>query len=97
MTSTHEGFGMVLIEAMSKGCIPMAFDSFSTVRDIIKDDRQLVSPFSLKEYAQKLMGIMKDSELRRELACSGYQNVINFKIDKVVDRWEMLFNSLKQA
>lgn len=97
MTSTHEGFGMVLIEAMSKGCIPMAFDSFSTVHDIIKDNRQLVSPFSLKEYAQKLMVIMKDSELREELACSGFQNVINFKIDKVVDRWEMLFNSLKQA
>lgn len=37
MTSTYEGFPMVLIEAQQYGCVPMAFDSFEAVHDIIED------------------------------------------------------------
>lgn len=94
MTSSHEGFPMVLMEAMSKGCVPIAFDSFSAIHDVIKDNRQLVRPFSLKEYVQKLTTIMEDTNLRTELAHSGFQNVRNFKIDTIVNRWEVLFDSL---
>ena len=37
MTSSFEGWGLVLTEAMASGCIPMAFDSYLSVRDIIED------------------------------------------------------------
>ena len=37
MTSTYEGFPLVCIEALSNGVIPMAFDSFKAVRDLIRD------------------------------------------------------------
>lgn len=95
MTSNHEGFGMVLIEAMSKGCLPIAFDSFSSIHDIIKDPRQLVRPFSIKEYTNKLMTLMTDEQLRSSLVNSCYSNVENFKIDHIVNQWENLFFTLK--
>lgn len=35
MTSTFEGFGLVLPEAMQHGCVPMAFNSYAAVRDLV--------------------------------------------------------------
>ena len=57
MTSIFEGFGLVLTEAMSRGCVPIAFDSFSSVRDIICSSYNgiLVSPFNQSEYVDKLV------------------------------------------
>lgn len=47
MASAFEGFGLVLVEAMSYGVVPMAFNSFSNCSDIIDDDKNgiLVTPF----------------------------------------------------
>lgn len=47
MTSIFEGFGLVLTEAMSRGCIPIAFDSFKSVHDIVDSGRNgmLIKPF----------------------------------------------------
>ena len=35
MTSDFEGFGMVLIEAQSFGVVPLAFNCFSSIGEII--------------------------------------------------------------
>ena len=46
---------MVLLEAMQHKVIPMAFDSFASVRDIIipRETGLLVTPFNLNEYANQ--------------------------------------------
>ena len=53
MTSASEGFGIVLIEAMQAGVVPVAFKSYLSVTDIIDDEQNgiLVSPFDIEEYA----------------------------------------------
>lgn len=50
MTSTFEGFGLVLVEAMQHGCVPIAFDSYPAVRDIISHGENgiLIPPFRKK-------------------------------------------------
>lgn len=40
LSSRYEGFGLVLIEAMSQGCAPIACDYKGRQREIIQDDSQ---------------------------------------------------------
>ena len=56
MTSVFEGFGLVLTEAMSRGCIPIAFDSYASLRDIITPDVDgcIISPFDTDAYVAAL-------------------------------------------
>lgn len=96
LTSNFEGFGMVLTEAMAFGTVPFAFDSYSAVHDIIEDGRTgvLVTPFSIKEYADKLTLLMQDEEERDRMSENCIKDVTRFSLDNIVNKWESLFNSL---
>ena len=56
LTSVYEGFGMVLLEAMSQGCVPFAFKSYSSVFDIIEDERSgyLVNAFDVGAFVHAI-------------------------------------------
>lgn len=94
MTSNFEGFPMVLGEAQSKGCVPIAFDSFSAVRDIITDRRQLVSPFNMDEYAAALSALLESPALLGALRQQGYENAGAFVAERIADKWEALFEKI---
>ena len=93
MTSNFEGFPMVLPEAMGFGVVPFSFDSYSAVRDIIDDERTgiLVTPFSIKEYVEKLALLMKNEEKRNRMSEDCMMDVARFNLDKIVNQWENLF------
>lgn len=93
LTSDYEGFPMVLIESMLYGCVPIAFNSFPSIYDLIKDDRQLVTPFSIESYVDKLSRLMSDKKLLLQLRADGYSIAQEFAIAKIADKWENLFNT----
>lgn len=97
LTSDFEGWGMVLTEAMTFGVIPVVFNSFASVTDIIEDGRNgmLVTPFSYKQFVQKLSLLMEDEVLRIKLSSNCIQDVKRFDIQNVTDMWEEVFNKLK--
>lgn len=97
LTSNFEGWGMVLTEAMTFGTIPVVFNSFAAVTDIIEDGRTglLVPPFSCKQFAQKLSMLMNNEELRIEMSETCMQFVKRFDIKNIADKWEEVFNLLK--
>lgn len=69
-TSTSEGASLVLTEGMMYGCVPIAFDSYSSAHDIISHmkDGVLIKPFDIKEYANFLKLLMSNEELRSKLS-----------------------------
>ena len=77
MTSIFEGFPMCLTEAMQFGCVPIAFDSFSAVYDIIKpgETGELVKSFDKKEYVGKLIHLIDDETYRKKLSKNAFQYV----------------------
>lgn len=91
MTSAFEGFGMVLTEAKANGAVPIAFNSFASLSDTIKDSRQIVEPFNMQEYCDKLVALMSNERLRTELMDNGFNEVAEFRIEKIVDIWEYYF------
>lgn len=96
MTSQSEGFGMVLIESMRHGVVPIAFDSYLAVKDIIDDHSNglLVTPMDTKEYSEKLIDIMRNNNKREIMSKNAIIKSTQFNIEKVGEKWIQLFNSL---
>lgn len=99
MTSSNEGFPMVLAEASSFNCVPVAFDSFLTAHDILENNKNgfLVPAFDLEKYAKTLEKLMTDHALRERLANAARENAKRFEIDKICEQWLKLFNEVLKS
>ena len=89
MTSIFEGFPMCLTEAMLFGCVPIAFDCFSAVYDIIKpgETGELVKSFDKKEYVGKLIHLIDDETYRKKLSKNAFQYVKRYDIANILPKW----------
>ena len=52
--SRREGWGLVLVEAMANGCVPVAFDSYGSVHDIIEDGVTTIGKNAFDTNSKKL-------------------------------------------
>ena len=96
MTSIYEGFGMVLTEAMQHGVVPMAFNSYGSVTDIIDDDINgfLVKPFDEKEYADKLVVLMSKEDKYTKMSRAAMTKSVTFSKEIIVEKWCNLVENL---
>ncbi|MCD8299298.1 MAG: glycosyltransferase [Opitutae bacterium] len=95
MTSAYEGFPNVLVEAANYGCVPVAFDSFAAVHDIIEDGENglIVPAFDFDKYTEKLARLMSDSDLRGRLARNALKINEKFSPKEIGDKWMSLLSS----
>lgn len=93
LTSSVEGFSLVLVEAMGCKCVPVAFNSYACASDIIDDKKCgfLIEPFDTEAYAQQLSLLMRDDALRQCMAEEGKKKVQLFSLDNIINEWENLF------
>ena len=96
MTSIFEGFPMVVTEAMQHGCVPLAYDSFPAIYDIIDSGKDgiIVPAFKSSEYKRCLLKLMNDDKYLSKLSEAAKNNVNRFNRDKIVIQWENLFKRL---
>ncbi|OUN58389.1 hypothetical protein B5G16_09080 [Alistipes sp. An66] len=94
MTSIYEGWGMVLTEAMQFGCIPVVYNSFESVVDIVKPGvtGELVTPFNQKEFESKMRRLMSDSSYLNQLSANAFQYVKKYDVSNIINQWIKLFN-----
>ena len=97
MSSHFEGFPMVLLESASYGLAPISFDIKTGPSDIIADEKSgfLVADNDLQGYADKLMLLMCDENLRQNFGTKAKQ-VVSEKFSKevVMKEWQGLFDEL---
>lgn len=93
LTSKYEGFGMVLLEAMSQGCACVSFDCKAGPREIITHNRDglLVTDQDEKEMAKAISLLIEDKDLRMRLSTEALQKVKRYKSESIINRWECLF------
>ncbi len=101
LTSEYEGFGLVIVEGMSFGVVPVVYGSYSAVYDIIKDGENglIVKPqngeFKAEAMAKALEQAMTDEDKRHDMAEKAIATSQNYSLDVIYKQWEGLFNDLK--
>lgn len=96
LTSSHEGWGLTLTEAQQFGCVPLAFDTYKSLRDIIEDGKNgfILPDMDLKGYAEKMQCLMDSYELRRKMAAHAIEDSKRFLPEKVCEKWYNLLEDL---
>jgi glycosyltransferase involved in cell wall biosynthesis len=88
MTSLYEGFGMVLIEASSFGCVPVCFN-FIPSEDLVEHEKNafIVKQGDVEKYAETLERLMSHSEILPPLGEAARQNAQRFSIENIGQQW----------
>lgn len=96
MTSHIEGWPMTLLEAQQFGCIPIVYNTFAALPEIIENG---INGFVIEKndefsFAKKITELMGDISLQKELV----QNCINkcqaYSSKNIGDKWDALLKNL---
>lgn len=92
LSSTHESFGLTLVEGMCYGCIPIAFNSYPTVSELIHDNVNgfLVKPFKISAYAKAIERIIASPNVNRAMAEASKPIIQPLSPSAVSSIWEKL-------
>lgn len=94
MTSAFEGWGLTLTEAQQFGCIPIAFDTYSSIHDIILDGANgfVVSEGDRIKYLSCLKKLMRNNSLRESMAQQAVHLSHRFELNSIIENWISLTN-----
>lgn len=96
LSSRYEGFGIVLVEAMSAGLPCVSFACPCGPRDIIRDgeDGILVEPNDVQALADRICFLIEHEDVRCQYGVAAKKNVERFKEENIMSLWIDLFESL---
>ncbi|MBD1394645.1 glycosyltransferase [Mucilaginibacter glaciei] len=95
MTSIWEGLPMSLLEAQQNGVVPVVFDNFSSVYDVVSDGDSgyIIKQNNVMEFRDKLCELMENEGLRRQMALNSIKSSKGYHVSNIVDQWERLLSS----
>lgn len=97
MTSKSEGWPLTLTEAQQFGVVPIAFDSFQSLKEIITNGENglIIPECDCNGYTEKLLNLMKCDEYRHALALKAINSSKKLQPEKIGELWNSLFNKLQ--
>lgn len=97
LSSRYEGFGMVLVEAMSQGCACIACDYKGRQKEIIPSSEYgIICPSEDENaIATALASLMDDSKLRVKLQQNSIERSKEYSLDIIMSKWFEIFKILK--
>ena len=98
LSSNYEGFGLVLIEAMSLGVPCVSFDCPFGPSEIIRDqeDGLLLKNGDIQGFANAICHLIEHEAERKAFGKSAKENVKRYSPQNIMPQWEMLFHKLTE-
>lgn len=93
LSSRYEGFGLVLIEAMSCGIPCVAYDCEYGPRDIIVDGYNglLVDNGNVAELAEKILQMCQSPDLCKSMGMAARKSASKYRKEVIMPRWLELY------
>lgn len=94
LTSDLEGFGLVIIEGMQFGVVPIVYGSYVAVYDIIENEKDgfiTPMPYKLDNTVEKMKALMNQPNLRNQMAINAMQKAKQFSLDNIAQKWYDIF------
>lgn len=97
LTSDFEGLGLVLVEALTQACVPIAFNCYTGINNVIQHNfNGLVVPQGHdSEFKQTLLKLANNNQLLLDLQRNNQFIENNFLIENISQNWNDLFLKLK--
>ena len=98
LSSEYEGFGMVLVEAMSVGLPVVSFDCKCGPRDIIDDEKNglLVPMGDCQALSRAISRLMTDEQLRQKMSLNAKLSSESYSENVIMEKWIRLFDELNE-
>ena len=92
MTSIFEGWPLVILEAMSYGCIPVLYKSYLSVAEIIDDNinGHLIPAFDKDVFVSSLNKLVNDKEMLEDESKNALIKSRKFGVDKIANDWKFI-------
>ncbi|MCH7412063.1 glycosyltransferase [Belliella sp. R4-6] len=96
LTSAFEGFGNVLVEAQSFGCVPVMFNSYSAAQDIVLNQETgiLIEPFNIDVYVQETLDLIADKDRLKRYVENAIIHSHNYSYSVTYEKWVNVFSQL---
>ena len=90
MTSIWEGLPMTLIEAMHYGCVPIAFDSFAAVYDLIDNGNNgfKIPNNDIDGFVKKISFMMDNKQYLKKMSSRILQQPNIFQMNDIIQIWD---------
>ena len=97
LSSRNEGFGLVLIEAMSQGCACLASDYKGRQAEIITHgyNGEIIDHDDVEAMAKGIENIIKNPDFRKKYQVNAIVSIDRYKIDNVINRLEEICSSMR--
>lgn len=94
MTSSHEGWGLTLTECMQFGVIPIAYNTYASINDIIiNGETGFLIPDKCRHlFLERLISLVSSTEDYHNMSSKCRKHVESFSQDKIMDNWELIIN-----
>ena len=96
LSSSYEGWGLVLIEAQAKGLPCVSFNCKHGPSEIITEGVNgfLIKPNDIDEFADKLLMLIKNKELRQSFSNNSQKDLYKFDIEYIINQWVEMLKSI---
>ena len=98
LSSRYEGFGNVLLEAMSQGCACIACDYKGRQREIIRNETEglCIEPEDVEQLAKAILRMITDEVYRNSVRINGISCSKDHDVSIIADRWLNMFEEIRQ-
>lgn len=92
MTSSFEGFPMTLVEASQFGCVPVVYNSFTSLCDVVNEGQNgyIIEEGDEAGFITQTLRLMTDNALRIKLSKQAVKDCQRFSQEKICQQWRQI-------